>query len=302
MPVNFTCPHCGKSMTVADQYVGQTGPCSACGNEIHITPDKASVAAQVPAKPSTRGRSAVPIVVAVVLTAGFAFLVCGGILVALLLPAVQVAREADRRAQCNNNLKLISLAMQEYHAVHQSLPSAYTVDDEGQPLHSWRTLLLPHLEHNGLYDKIALDEPWDSPSNQQFHDRLVAVYQCPSSPQGQTSYMVITGPGTMFPGSETVQFREVLDGLANTIMVIETTGDSVNWMSPTDLSLQKLSLRINDAPQGGIASRHPGGAQAAMGDGTVRFFAEHVDQETLRKLITIADGQVVESTDVGHEH
>src|SRR5262245_46299640 len=69
-----------------------------------------------------------------------------GILIALLLPATRSARPAARRAQCTNNLKQIALALRSYEQDHKALPPAYTVDESGRPLHSWRTLILPHLE------------------------------------------------------------------------------------------------------------------------------------------------------------
>src|SRR5258708_3361414 len=68
-----------------------------------------------------------------------------GLLIGLLLPAPRSARPAARRAQCNNNLKQIALALQNYEQAHKALPPAYTVDAEGRPLHSWRTLILPYL-------------------------------------------------------------------------------------------------------------------------------------------------------------
>ena len=64
-----------------------------------------------------------------------------GILVALLLPAVRTAREPARRLQCANNLKQIAIALQNYESVYHALPPAYTVDTNGKPLHSWRTLI-----------------------------------------------------------------------------------------------------------------------------------------------------------------
>jgi hypothetical protein len=70
----------------------------------------------------------------------------GTVLICLLLPAVRSARGPARRAQCGNNLKQIALALLTYETVYHALPPAYTVDADGKPLHSWRTLILPYLE------------------------------------------------------------------------------------------------------------------------------------------------------------
>src|SRR5579864_1381633 len=68
------------------------------------------------------------------------------VLIALLLPAIRSSGPAARRAQCTNNLKQIALALSNYEQANSALPPAFTVDAEGKPLHSWRTLILPYLE------------------------------------------------------------------------------------------------------------------------------------------------------------
>ena len=94
------------------------------------------------------------------------FLLCAGLpMIALLLPAVQSAREAARRAQCSNNLKQIGLAFHNYHDSYGCLPPAYIPDGNGQPMHSWRVLILPFVEQSPLYDQYDFDEPWNGPNN-----------------------------------------------------------------------------------------------------------------------------------------
>ena len=160
MPISFTCPKCGSTTEVADQYAGQTGPCRSCGEMVTIPVVAADVA---PPRKPTSSTSTVVIVILVFMVAGL--LGCGGILVALLLPAVSAAREAARRTQCMNHLKQVALALHNYHDVFQAFPPAYTVDEDGKPLHSWRTLILPYLEQAALYEQIDLSKPWDAPEN-----------------------------------------------------------------------------------------------------------------------------------------
>ncbi len=87
------------------------------------------------------------------------------LLIAFLLPATRSSRGAARRAQCTNNLKQIALALHNYEQAYKSFPPAYTVDANGRPLHSWRTLILPFLEQESLYRAIDLSKPWNDPAN-----------------------------------------------------------------------------------------------------------------------------------------
>ena len=85
-----------------------------------------------------------------------------------------------QQRECMAHLQDILYAMQRYSVDHNGLlPPAFTVDKKGQPLHSWRVLLLPYLGQKELYQKIKLDEPWDRVHNRQFHLVDIPVYRCP---------------------------------------------------------------------------------------------------------------------------
>ncbi|MCA9122030.1 MAG: DUF1559 domain-containing protein [Planctomycetaceae bacterium] len=296
MPISFNCPHCGTSTQVADQYAGQSGPCKSCGNTIQIPLAGGYQGKSAPA-PNRSSSSTGTIIIVVALIAVIGAVTVGGVLVALLLPAVQAAREAARRAQCSNNLKQVALAMHNYHDTYKSFPPAYTVDADGNKLHSWRTLLLPFLEQAALYDQIDLDKPWDAPENQHIVDTVISTYTCPSSPNQMmpyTNYMVIVGPGAVFEGAQPIAIRDITDGTSNTILVVEVEGQQVPWMEPTDLSLEQMQMAIN----GGLTepgSNHPGGFQSALADGSIRFIAATIDPNLLRNLITRNDGQPIQS-------
>ena len=293
MPIPFTCPHCGHQTTVADQYAGQTGPCSGCGQPITV-PMPATAA---PPAPPTKSWG-VPVVLVVILPVVLlVLLACGGVLVALLLPAVQSAREAARRAQCSNNLKQIALAMHNYHDTYRCFPPAYLADEDGRPMHSWRVLILPYLEEQGLYEMYNFDEPWDSPDNRLLADMMPTVYACPSHPplgSSETCYAMIVGPGTLSDGPTASSFRNITDGTSNTLLVVEASGSGINWLEPSDLDAQQISYQVNNpAEPAGIQSDHPGGANVAMCDGSVRFVSEQTPIEVLKSMATIAGGEPV---------
>ncbi|MEM9585890.1 MAG: DUF1559 domain-containing protein [Planctomycetota bacterium] len=212
---------------------------------------------------------------------------CGGILLGLLLPAVQSAREAARRMACSNNLKQIGLAFHNYHAAYGSLPPAYTVDETGQPLHSWRTLLLPYMGQQTLYSQIDLSKPWNDPVHYQLSQTVIPEYTCPSVPMnpGMTTYLAVVDSSGVMMGSNSVRFRDISDGTSNTLLVVEgNPQDAVNWMSPADTT---LSVFVNRQPsQGG---GHPGGGHILMCDAAVQFLSDSADRE-LREAMVTRDG------------
>ena len=110
MPIDFTCPHCGTKTNVADQYAGQSGPCTQCGQTVTVPYPAGSATYAAPPRRMSGPALALVIVVCVLGVT----VVCGGILAALLLPAVGAARSSARRSACLNNMKQISLALITY--------------------------------------------------------------------------------------------------------------------------------------------------------------------------------------------
>ena len=173
------------------------------------------------------------------------------IVAALMLPAISTAREAPRRYTCQNNLKDIALALLNYHHANGDFPPAYTVDDEGNRLHSWRTLILPYIEEQALYDSIDLSKPWDDPANAEARKGFVKVYRCPKTDlaDGMTTYLGVVGPGCFFSGSEAHSWWEFSDGTSNTIMVVDAAPGS---RGPLDVAQRHLRRRAD-----GLWSRYP---------------------------------------------
>ena len=99
-----------------------------------------------------------------------------GILIALLLPAVQAARESARRATCASNLRQIGIALQSFHADHKKLPpSRYR---NGYP--SWFAIILAHVDEPGMVSAWRLDEPFYAATNRRAREASVGVFRCPS--------------------------------------------------------------------------------------------------------------------------
>ena len=212
-----------------------------------------------------------------------------GVVVGILLPFYpRAAREAARRMQCSNNFKQLALAVHNYHDTYKCLPPAYTVDADGNRLHSWRTLLLPFLELNHLYTKIDLAKPWNDPVNQALAaERPPNVFLCPSATErNKTHYLVVVDPESCFSGAKSIALKDITDGTSNTLLIIEApTGSGVDWMSPYDADWSVLSS-ISEKSKG----PHIGVFQAAMADGSVRAISNNSAIDARRSLMTIAAG------------
>ena len=198
-----------------------------------------------------------------------------GVLVAVLLPAVQYAREAARLSSCRNNLKQIGLAFQQYEGVHGVYPPSSTTFIENgiwsqQPqsfhLHSWASLILPHLEQENLHERIDYNRSSLDAANQAAAATVVSVYRCPSfagsddtrelrylalgSKYAIRNYVAIGGTtvenlwkkpdGAIYPQSETRQ-RDLVDGSSHTFFIAETREqDAAVWIDGSTASVSTL--------------------------------------------------------------
>ena len=211
-----------------------------------------------------------------------------GILVALLLPAVQAAREAARRSQSSNNLKQIGLAMFNYENTYTNFPARANFDKEGKPLLSWRVHLLPYLDQQALYKQFRLDEPWDSEHNRKLIPMMPALFRNPSSPPrpGMTHYLGVAGKGLLFDGAKGRKIADITDGTSNTTMVVEVNDDrAAVWTQPDDWQFDP------ERPLAGLGSAHPGGFMALFADGSVRFISKTIDAKVFQALLTVAGGE-----------
>jgi prepilin-type N-terminal cleavage/methylation domain-containing protein/prepilin-type processing-associated H-X9-DG protein len=178
-----------------------------------------------------------------------------GVLIALLLPAVQKVREAANRVSCQNNLHQIGLALHQHHDIQRSFPSGYLCPqpqadpDYTSPGWGWAALLLPYIEQGILAKQINLKLPVEDPNNLAVRTKVLKLYVCPSdrstgnftiydkngTPLAQAatnSYAACHGVGVdldeelddfngMFSRNSRVSIADVTDGTSNTIAIGE---------------------------------------------------------------------------------
>ncbi|HUQ72699.1 MAG TPA: DUF1559 domain-containing protein [Planctomycetaceae bacterium] len=183
-----------------------------------------------------------------------------GVLVALLLPAVQQAREAARRTQCLNNMKQIGLALHNFHDTYGHFPAAHSQDpnniavDYGQPrpyddeyYFTWLVRILPYIDHSPLYNNVRFEEDafmnpsTGLPGGGFLNEQNITVYHCPSIPGGDqpyvydfppevrfahTNYLGVNGTDMFrFDGilhvNSKVKITDVKDGSSHTLLVGE---------------------------------------------------------------------------------
>ena len=282
------CHHCGNQLEDGARF------CTYCGGPL-------PPAGQYP-PPSKKGMQTSTIVL---LTLGIIlFCVVIGLvqLGTVLFPAIKGARGAAQHMQCVNNLRVMALALHNYHDANQTFPPAYTVDKNGNRLHSWRVLILPYTgEFSQLYKCLRLGEPWDSEHNRQYHDKMPFFYHCPGAPpeqmlKGETNYSGIIGKDAFFSGSKGRGMGELTTGTHNVIMIVEQKKGSC-WMDPrNDMPLEVALQGINkteDGPGsyhfGRIENSNSVGINVAVADGSVRFVKDTDPLENWKKQLYIKE-------------
>lgn len=189
--------------------------------------------------------------------------------------------------------------MHTYESDWGSLPPAFIANPEGKPIHSWRVLLLPYLDEDGLYGKYDFTSPWDSPENQKLVTQVPGVFQCPGDlpiGNGDTSYVVITGRSTAFPCSEGRPFAQFSDGLSQTILVAEMAESSIPWTAPYDLSFAAMSDNSNDGKDcriRALSDAHANCAAVALADASIHWVPNDYRAEKLKGFATVNGNEVL---------
>lgn len=286
-----------------------------------------------------------------------------GVLVGLLLPAVQSAREAARRMQCSNNLKQLALALHNYHDTNLKFPMGSHNGQTGILRWDWMAQSLPFIEQGNIFQRLNFSTGYNQSAepNDTLKRTHIPTMMCPSHPglptwipccgalankypNGQhaavTSYTAVAthlpmdSPGaggygavgwlaTTLRGSGVIfnmsgnRFGDITDGTSNTLVIGENYGnydvDRKRWYSQFGAAYcpssncylgkmwafgnhQTTAYGINRRAgffEGGVDSFHTGGSQFALGDGSVRFVGQTIDQATLVAATTRNGGEVL---------
>ncbi len=187
-----------------------------------------------------------------------------GVLVSILLPAVQAARERGRRTSCTNNLKNLGLAVQGFHELRNHIPPARVLGPfkalkiNAKAEHSWAVFILPYLEQQTLHDKYFFDRDFRDPMNAEAIASSLDVFICPTTPRRFPRLDTFTSGGFVdwrtapsdyvplirvdeglalagfirpvadysgaMQSNEITTFADIQDGLSNTLLFAEAAG------------------------------------------------------------------------------
>ena len=230
------------------------------------------------------------------------------VLIALLLPAVQMAREGARRVQCKNNLMQIILAVQNYEAAHEVLPPGVVnrdgpIQSEPKGYHvSWIVQLLPYLDQGNVQRHINFSVDVYDAANQTARQQILEVMLCPSDPAyfsnagirqqnvGLSNYagchheaessIAADNHGVFFLNSS-VRLDKIEDGPSNTIFIgekIRTRGE-LGWASGTRGTLRNTGTPINgDREEFRLGPPYPAGQEPAADPTHVGGFSSYHTQ------------------------
>jgi hypothetical protein len=215
------------------------------------------------------------------------------------LPASNVISDtllAERFQQSRNNLKQIGLALHNYHDQNQKFPPAFVADAAGKPLYSWRVLLLPYLNQQGLFERFDKSQAWDAPGNLEISNTALEVFKSPADAAvaaNGVSYVAIVGAKHVFQGTTTIGFRDVSDGTSNTVALVEVRGVAGSWAAPVDLQASALKWSVGNGA-GELHSPYPKGLHVLMLDGSTKLVRPETVSQAFPTALGINDGMLVE--------
>ena len=254
-----------------------------------------------------------------------------GVLIAVLLPAVQSSREAVRRVHCQNQLRQLGLALHNYHDRYTRFPAGSYVRGPAFPILSgwgWGAMILPSIEQSALYSQLDFSSGTAVGNNLTLIATPISVWRCPSdigpekmtiSPVGRPSLEIASGNYCGVEGllkeMSSSRLADVTDGSSQTLLLGERIVDvSINnslphtsgWFGqlayvdgyeyrsvPHIPALKDFPINGSQTGSEHFSSRHRGGALFCLADGSGRFLSENIDSVLFHALGTPAGGEVI---------
>jgi hypothetical protein len=292
MAIEFGCPQCGFRMQAPEAMAGQSGPCSKCGATVTVPraapppppafpqpgfsppgfPQQGFPQQGFPKPPPAKSSNTMLYVVFGV--AGLGVLACcvGGGFVGW--SAYTEFKAVKRQAVAQNNAKMIALALHNYHDDWGCLPPPVVYGPNGEPLYSWRVVLLPYLGREDLYAQFDKDRAWDDPANISMSAYVPVEYADPTldetrASEGLTYFLAFAGPGAAFDPKTKVRLTDITDGTSNTVLFASSQDSGVVWTEPRDFDAGIMSAGINDVLASPPVGDGAGDVITAFADGSV---------------------------------
>ncbi|QDT46372.1 Regulatory protein BlaR1 [Symmachiella dynata] len=200
----------------------------------------------------------------------------------VMAPGMSAQQFLWRRNKAIRSARQIALAMHKYNAANGHFPPAVVIGPDGKTPHSWRVALLPYLGlrvAGDLYRGYKLDEPWDSEHNKHLLRKMPAVYGHDDG-AGITQFAVFAGPGTPFGNPNGITMNEVWDGVANTLMFVESN-QTIPWTKPEDIPYDPA------VPLPKLGGPQPDVIVVAKVDGSIALMpSEGIADDLWRSVIT----------------
>jgi prepilin-type N-terminal cleavage/methylation domain-containing protein/prepilin-type processing-associated H-X9-DG protein len=255
-----------------------------------------------------------------------------GVLAALMLPAVQSVRASARRLQCKNQLRQLGLALHLYHDSHLCFPPGSYIMGPSSPIQTgwgWGAMILPSIDEGALYNLIDFGHGTATGSNLAVISSSNAFWRCPSdidvdqitvSPVGNAPYVLASGnycgSGGILTAMSHVNIAQIMDGTSSTFLVgerlVQTAFDgslpftsawcghvafaddydtaSISYLLPN--RFHYLNCSVSDPNCFG--SRHTGGANFLLADGSLCFINNSIDTAIYEALGTPNGGEVAQ--------
>lgn len=251
-----------------------------------------------------------------------------GTLIALLLPAVQGAREASRRTQCQNNLRQIGVGVNQFHEVMKTFPIGCKGCQATPRLQiAWSVYLLPYVDEKSVWNLVDETQMYNSQRNREAGQTAISLYLCPSTATAPKRFGPTTGDvnadGIWDPGDDlafidyggmfgvgdpklplgngamiyerAIAAGQIRDGLSQTIIVAEDSGRDGSqhgtWINGQNIF--DVTGPINKTQNNEIWSDHRGGANAVFCDASVHFLSQTIDIKVLFALCTRDQREII---------